>query len=480
MGQRRADPGGGRGRLNDATQTRRAPKGGRPRRVLPALCAALFAWPLSAQTPEFGAGVQRPAEVRIGVLAHRGWGREAAGWAPLAAHLDAALPGRSVRLVPVTLSSAGPLIDRGGLHFLVTNPGHDVARDREHRLSPIATRLRRLSDGSRTTEFGSALVVRADSPLETLEDTAGARAAAVDPRAFGGYRLAWRALTERGVDPARDFAELAFLGFPQDRIVEAVLKGEADLGIVRSGLLERMEAEGAVPEGALRVLNANVTYTYPDAVSTRLYPEWPVLAMGGTERALRDRVALALLSAGPEPAVQWSAPVSYRDARALHAAFTAPPPQAPGPGRAWIAGTGALAALLALVALLGRRALRRASPPGGRRRPDGAPHPAGAAGARPHRRGRLYQGDRAGAGHQTQDGGVPPLQPPEGVRGAQFRAAGRDPAGAGCGAARSGGRPGRRRRAAPGTVTGIMCAEWPGGRGGDRAAPRARIRRRSK
>ena len=259
MGQRRADPGGGRGRLNDATQTRRAPKGGRPRRVLPALCAALFAWPLSAQTPEFGAGVQRPAEVRIGVLAHRGWGREAAGWAPLAAHLDAALPGRSVRLVPVTLSSAGPLIDRGGLHFLVTNPGHDVALDREHRLSPIATRLRRLSDGSRTTEFGSALVVRADSPLETLEDTAGARAAAVDPRAFGGYRLAWRALTERGVDPARDFAELAFLGVPQDRIVEAVLKGEADLGIVRSGLLERMEAEGAVPEGALRVLNANVT-----------------------------------------------------------------------------------------------------------------------------------------------------------------------------------------------------------------------------
>ncbi len=362
MGQRRPDPGGGRGRLNDATQTRRAPKGGRRRRILPALCAAVVAWPLAAQTPEFGAGVQRPAEVRIGVLAHRGWGREAAAWEPLAAYLEARLPGRSVRLVPVTLSSAGPLIDRGGLHFLITNPGHYVALDREHRLSPIATRLRRLSDGRRATEFGSALVVRADSPLETLEDTAGARAAAVDPRAFGGYRLAWRALTERGVDPARDFAELAFLGFPQDRIVEAVLEGEADLGIVRSGLLERMEAEGAVPEGALRVLNANVTYTYPDAVSTRLYPEWPFLAMGGTERALRDRVAVALLSAGPELAVRWSAPVSYRDARALHAAFAAPPPPATPPSRAWIAGTAALAALLALAALWRWRPVRRAAP----------------------------------------------------------------------------------------------------------------------
>ena len=182
-----------------------------------------------------------------------------------------------------------------------------------------------------------------------------------------------RAFVERGIDPERDFAKLTFMGFPQDRIVEAVLAGEADLGIVRSGLLERMEAEGAVREGALRVLNANVTYTYPDAVSTRLYPEWPFLATAGVAQELRDRVALALLSAGrevPELAVQWSAPVSYRDARRLAAAYAAhQAADGDRAGRGWVVAAAAGAALLAL-ALLWRGWHSR------RREPAGAATPA--------------------------------------------------------------------------------------------------------
>lgn len=366
MGQRRADPGGGGGRLTESRKRRRQSGGAWLRAIAVALCLASGGTVAKAQAPEFGAGTIPAEEVRIGVLAHRGWGSEAAPWEPLADYLDARLPGRSVRLVPVTLSSAGPLIDRGGLHFLVTNPGHYIALSAERRLSVIATRARRLSDGSFATEFGSAIVVRADSALATLEDAAGARAAAVDPRAFGGYRLAWQAFMERGIDPAKDFAELAFMGFPQDRIVEAVLAGEADLGIVRSGLLERMEAEGAVPEGALRVLNANVTYTYPERVSTRLYPEWPFLAMGGTERALRDRVALALLSAeaaAPDLAFRWSAPVSYRDARQLHESFLSHrSAAAASPRSLWIAGAGALAALVGLALLWRIRRARTAAP----------------------------------------------------------------------------------------------------------------------
>jgi len=297
--------------------------------VLAALVVALSPlWAAAQQaTAASPAGTASPLpELRVGVLAHRGWASFEHDWEPLARYLDARLSSYVVRLVPVTLSSAVALIDQGGLDFLVTNPGHYVALSRTHHPSVLATRARRLPGGGISTEFGSAIVVRAHSLITEIEDVTGTRVAAVDPRAFGGFRVGWEAFDRLGLDLFDIAEELRFLGFPQDRIVLAVLAGEVDVGIVRSGLLERMVAEGLVSEDALRVLNSNVTFTHPEAVSTRLYPEWPFLALPGTPREARDAVALALLLTArdaPDLPQLWSAPVNYHAAHELEATFEA-------------------------------------------------------------------------------------------------------------------------------------------------------------
>ncbi|MBY6114106.1 PhnD/SsuA/transferrin family substrate-binding protein [Antarctobacter heliothermus] len=310
---------------------------------------------------------QEPEVVRIGVLAHRGWADQQTVWTPLAEYLQPHLGNRVARLVPVTLTSAGPLVNAGGLDFLVTNPGHYIQLAETFPMSVLATRKRRLSDGSHATQFGSAVLVRADSGLTTLADLRDQRIGAVAPQAFGGFQMAWFEAQAQGVDLLEDSAQMVFLGFPQDAIARAVLDGDLQAGIVRSGLLERLQAEGVVPPDALSVLNANVTYTYPEAVSTRLYPEWPFVALAGTSAELRDTVALALLQSGSSDLVDtWGAPVSYHDARALAAAFanrqgaaTSPPSGGP----AWIAWGGAMiAAILALAALLGWLFRRSKSP----------------------------------------------------------------------------------------------------------------------
>ncbi|WP_417207737.1 PhnD/SsuA/transferrin family substrate-binding protein [Antarctobacter sp.] len=280
------------------------------------LLVCLFTTPTRAQDVE-------RSIVRVGVLAHRGWDEGEAQWSQLATYLQAALSGHVVRFVPVTLTSAGPLINAGGLDFLITNPGHYIDLADRYPMSVLATRKRTLPDGAHTLQFGSAVLVRADSGLSTLADLRGARVGAVAPQAFGGFQLAWFEARAQGVDLFDDPADLAFYGFPQDAIVADVLKGKLDAGVVRSGLLERLVAEGAVPRDTLRALNANVTYTHPEAVSTRLYPEWPFLALAGTDPAMRDAVALALLQSAasdlPDP---WGAPVSYHDARTLVSAFS--------------------------------------------------------------------------------------------------------------------------------------------------------------
>ncbi len=285
------------------------------------LLATLSSRPLAQETPE--------NEIRIGILAFRGWTATEPHWKPLERYIADALE-QPTRLVPVTLISAGPLIDNGGVHFLVTNPGHYVTLARTRPMSVLATRKRLVSDGTLASDFGSAIITAADGPVRTLKDAANRRLAAVDPNAFGGFQIAWAAFIEQGLDPFTDLAALDFVGFPMDRVIEDVLAGRTDIGIVRSGLIEELAAEGKLDPARLRVLNPNASYTYPDSLSTRLFPEWPFLALAGSPASVRDRMALALLAL-QDDALRlryglrdgWGAPQSYHAVEALLADYAA-------------------------------------------------------------------------------------------------------------------------------------------------------------
>jgi PAS domain S-box-containing protein len=85
-------------------------------------------------------------------------------------------------------------------------------------------------------------------------------------------------------------------GMPHDKIVQAVLDGQIDVGFVRSGLLEEMLDEQRVAPGVLKVLNRQDLPGFPLAVSTRLYPEWPVAALPHVSPEHAARFTAALLS----------------------------------------------------------------------------------------------------------------------------------------------------------------------------------------
>ncbi|MGB1178786.1 MAG: PhnD/SsuA/transferrin family substrate-binding protein, partial [Lentibacter algarum] len=121
-----------------------------------------------------------------------------------------------------------------------------------------------------------------------------------------------------GLNLFTDTAELVFVGFPMDEVVARVATGRADIGIVRSGLIERLIADGHYKATDFTYLNTNATYAHPNRISTRLYPEWPFAVLAGVDPELRDSVALALLSAKSSPRAEasrlryiWTAPVAY-------------------------------------------------------------------------------------------------------------------------------------------------------------------------
>ncbi|WP_374262259.1 PhnD/SsuA/transferrin family substrate-binding protein [Zoogloea sp.] len=267
-------------------------------------------------TPVVARADARPP-VRIGVLAWQGHEEAEVRWASLMNQLEDALPGRQLVLRHFDLDGVAAALGAGELDFVVTNPGHYVFLEAERGVSRLAT-LVADTQSDPNHVVGSAVVVLDERrDITTLAQLKGHALAAVSPDAFGGYQVAWGELRRLGLDPERNQPRAVFTGFPMSRVVEAVLNGEADAGVLRACLLERLEQAGTLRPGQLRVLSPQPDVR-PCRVSSRLYPGWAFAAARGTPPALSRDVLVALLSLRPDAAGQsWSVPADYHPVHEL-------------------------------------------------------------------------------------------------------------------------------------------------------------------
>ncbi len=287
--------------------------------------AVLSLWPAAtvAQSSENTA--------RIGVLAFRGAEAAQVKWSSLAEYLADSVAGWRFKIVPITLVSAMEKVKSKQIDFLITNPGHFVVLAADQPLSALATRERFVpGEPAGVLTFGTVIFTRKASGIRTFGDLKGKRIAAVSPDAFGGFQIAWNELRRQNMDPFTDLETIRFMGFPQDSIVTSVASGQVDAGVVRSGLLESLDAEGLISIGDFEILHSKSQPEYPFLVTGHLYPEWPFLALPWIDKKLREDVTLALLGT-QQPSIPgqygledlWSAPLSYESVQQLVTAFQA-------------------------------------------------------------------------------------------------------------------------------------------------------------
>lgn len=258
------------------------------------------------------------SEVRIGVFAYQGERAAVSDWSPVIDYLNKALPEHRFRLDNYDIPGLRQAIAEQRVELVITNPGYYIAMEAEFGLSRIATL--QSADAPAAQALGSVVFTRADrSDLKTLSDLAGMRVAAVAPDAFGGYLVAAREMLRLGVDPESDLKEVRFLGLPMNRIIEAVQKGEVDAGIVRACLPEQMARQGELRLADFRVLSHRQAPGMPCALSTPLYPNWPIAVTRQTDPQLARRVAHALLSMQEaNGALSWTVPADYQPVHDLY------------------------------------------------------------------------------------------------------------------------------------------------------------------
>ncbi|HIJ87124.1 MAG TPA: PhnD/SsuA/transferrin family substrate-binding protein [Desulfuromonadales bacterium] len=232
--------------------------------------------------------------VRIGVLAYRPKPQTLAQWQPLAAALKASLPEYDFVVEALSYQELDSAVAARQLDFVLTNPGHFILLKRRRELSaPLAT-LAANVHGQRATAFGGVIFSRADNgSIDSLTDIKGKTVAAADIESLGAYQMQVYELSKAGIRLPQDAPVIA-TGMPHDTVIEAVLAGRADVGFVRSGVLEGMVREGRLEMKQLKIINRQNPPDFPLLLSTRLYPEWPFAALPDMDENLARRVAATL------------------------------------------------------------------------------------------------------------------------------------------------------------------------------------------
>jgi len=317
-----------------------------------AKCRSWVAGLFIALAVVFSANAQ---EITIGVLAHRGEEVANARWAQTARYLEYELDSYQFKLLPLSLEGVSASLENGDLDFLLTNPGHYIAIADRFRLTRIASlKTDRYGKPITGNRFGAVIFTRAAADnIKTISDLKGKTFAAVSPDAFGGFLAAASTFQHNGIDPYSELKAIKYMGFPQDEIVEAVMRGEEDSGTVRTGIIESMISDGRISAADVKILNPQTIDGFELLLSTQLFPEWTFTAASNASPLLKKTVARALFSMDENSAAAvagryggWGTPMFNGNVRQLMAQRIS------GPGKTrWSAEqlTAAIAALLASI-----------------------------------------------------------------------------------------------------------------------------------
>jgi diguanylate cyclase (GGDEF)-like protein/PAS domain S-box-containing protein len=296
--------------------------------ILPRLILLLLALILPARgglaLEQAGGGIH------IGILAYRPTPQTQAQWAPLADYLHTRL-GMPVTVRALDHEDLELALTHRELDFILTNPAHYVRVAHQHHLTAPLVSLISQAQGQPMPVFGGVIFTTAQSAIHSLTDVEGRVVATPFIGSFGGYQMQAHAMLMAGLTPPRGRL-LIETGMPQDKVVDAVIEGRAEVGFVRTGVLEALANEGRINLAEIRVLNRQDLPHFPFMSSTRLYPEWTFAALPQVDQDLARRMTAALLDLPHDGETArrlaiwgFTIPLDYEPVRELLRALRLPP-----------------------------------------------------------------------------------------------------------------------------------------------------------
>jgi len=185
------------------------------------------------------------------------------------------------QIFPDTFEAHVQMVGEGKIDISFSNPlVYTRIADRYQ-----ARAFARIVEKNGSPTFRGQIICRADhKAIQNLEDCRNKRWMAVDPRSAAGYLFVLDHFLNHDIRKA-DFRSIVFAPGPggkQEKVVQAVYLGEADIGSIREGTLELVRDH--VDLSDIRVLD-----------TTRRYPSWVYAARQDLDPGVVEKIKKALL-----------------------------------------------------------------------------------------------------------------------------------------------------------------------------------------
>jgi len=231
--------------------------------------------------------------LRLGILAFRPKEQALIQWQPFATYLQNTI-GKPIALQVYNYPEFTQAVANHEVDIILTNPGHYIVLKNKYKLSaPLVTQITQKND-TILTQFAGVIFTRHDSPLRTLNDLKKRTIALTDEDSLGGYQMQAYELASKGIMLKKE--HLMTTGMPHDKVIEAVLSRKADVGFVRTNVIEDMVHEGKLTLSEIKIINEQYDIHFPYIRSTKLYPEWPLVVVPELEEHIARALTVALLA----------------------------------------------------------------------------------------------------------------------------------------------------------------------------------------
>lgn len=267
--------------------------------------------------------------IKIGVLAFRSKAETLQEWSETHQYLSDYLPAYKIDFIPLTYPELNEAVKNATIDLVLTNPAHYAYLEKEYDVSRIATTMRFINHRWNDQFGGVIFSLKERKDIQTLKDLDGLNIAVVDSESLGGYAAQMALLLEHGYDK-NDF-NLKFSGMPHKNVVKMVLGKKADVGFVRTDVLESMAANGEINLSKIFIINQQNYPNFNYLISTKLYPEWPLARLKHASREMSNEITAMLMlhqkiHAKPfQGEYGWNAPLEYSEVHETLKSLQLPP-----------------------------------------------------------------------------------------------------------------------------------------------------------
>lgn len=218
----------------------------------------------------------------------------------------------------VTLTELGHMLERGEVDYFISTSGVSRRNLSEGSRDLLTITDSRFPDPNKS--YGSLFFTRRGSGIKALEDMRDRTLVANHPNGPYSYLVGMGEIKRAGYDASTFFKSQRFLMQSAEDVVQAVLDGRADVGIVASCILE--DFFPAESEARRNLEPVSLKAAAPCMRSTDQHPNWTLSAVRGADPETTREVVLTLLGMPASPdGVRWSITTDFQSTDQVFKAF---------------------------------------------------------------------------------------------------------------------------------------------------------------